>query len=113
MTAQDFASYGAIIVSVVVAVLHGRKALQVQRLQSTTDGAALALNFARDVDNRLRALEEFYTEAGEWWDIHADEDRTRDRELMRLDPTFTPPPSKPFPRLRRQAPTAPPIEKKG
>lgn len=98
------ASLGALLVAVVVAAMHGRSAWRTQKLQNEMTGATIALSFAKDVDARLRALEEFHTEVSEWWTVHAEWDRVRDRELQRLDPMYVGSEPKPFPKLHRTEP---------
>lgn len=113
----------AALATIVAAVITGRSALSAQRLQveqarvantasARTDEGRLALSIAletrlehRETRGRLDAHEAWREElVNEWLPEHEARDRLVERELQRLDPTFTAPPWKPLPRLNRYVP---------
>ena len=112
MNGSVILSVAALVVAIVVAAVNGRSALAAQKSQGETNlkiakGAEqntmgqLALDYARQISERVSSLEEWREETVEqWWPEHRRRDQAIEAELLKLDPNAIIPPESPLPRLR-------------
>jgi hypothetical protein len=107
-------SVAALVVAVIVAAVNGRSALAAQKAQGETNlkiakgdeennAGRLALDYARQISNRVSSLERWREETVEqWWPEHRARDAAIEAELLKLDPQASIPPESPLPRLRHK-----------
>jgi len=107
-------SVAALVIAIVVAAINGRSALAAQKAQGETNlkiakgeeensAGQLALDYARQISNRVSSLERWREETVEqWWPEHRRRDAAIEAELLKLDPQADIPPESPLPRLRHK-----------